>query len=472
MSRDHHRFERPPRPGEEKSEAPSGRRFKALFVFALGILLFGASTLYVLLIVVTIADDIFLPGNEFKIGINLPGVDSGENPEAADINQRINILFLGLDRQRGVPEHTAARTDSVMILTIDPFSKTAGAFSIPRDLLVEIPDGSGGYHTDRINVVWETGEFIYDDYDGGGPGLIKDTIENNFNIPIDNYVILDFEDFIALVDEVGGIDIDVPEYEADFSYADCIGCPGYAVEFFPGREHMDGSRALAYASVRESSNDFKRIERQQLVIQAAAEKALNLGLFLDPARAVDLYRKFKDAVETDVSDLRIPGLAKLMQQVNTNEIRMVSIASATHPCGSGCSGAVLLADWDKVKELQAQVFGDGKIQAEGALVEVRNGTDQEGLAEEFADILRKRGIRDQDLLLGDAASIQGRTLIVDLGGKEYTAKKLAEWLNLSGDRVVGVSDPAAAGLSEATGDVVVVLGSDARSITAALPAGN
>ena len=449
--------------------APKGRRFNPLLIF--GIAMFGVAAFYVLLIVITIADDIFLPGNEIKIGISLPGVDSGENPEAADINQRINILFLGLDRQRGVPEHTAARTDSVMVLTIDPFSKTAGVFSIPRDLLVEIPDGSGGYYKDRINVVWETGEFVYDDYDGGGPGLIKDTIEHNFDIPIDNYVILDFEDFIDLVDEVGGIDIDVPEYEADFSYSDCIGCQTYAVEFLPGQEHMDGQRALAYARVRKSSNDFKRIERQQLVIRAAAEKALSLELFLDPARAVKLYGKFKDAIETDVSDLRIPGLAKLMQQVDTNEIRMVSIASATYPCGE-CLAAVLNADWDKVKELQAQVFGDGKIQAEGALVELRNGTDQEGLAEEFAGMLRKRGIRDEDLLLGDAASVQSRTLIVDLGDKEYTARKLAEWLNLSGDRVVGVSDPAAAGLAGSTSDIIVVLGSDARSIAAAVPSGD
>lgn len=469
MSRDRNHFERPPRPGQEESGAPRGRRFNPLLIF--GIAMFGVAAFYVLLIVVTIADDIFLPGNEIKIGISLPGVDSGENPEAADINQRINILFLGLDRKVGVPEQTAARTDSVMVLTIDPFSKTAGAFSIPRDLLVEIPDGSGGYYTDRINVVWETGEFVYDDYDGGGPGLIKDTIEHNFGIPIDNYVILDFEDFITLVDEVGGIDIDVPEYEADFSYSDCVGCAPYAVEFLPGQEHMDGRRALAYARVRKTSNDFKRIERQQLVIQAAAEKALSLELFLDPARAVNLYGKFKDAIETDVSDLRIPGLAKLMQQVDTDEIRMVSIASATYPCRE-CFAAVLNADWDKVKELQAQVFGDGKIQAEEALVEVRNGTDQEGLAEEFAGMLRKRGIRDEDLLLGDAASVQSRTLIVDLGDKEYTARKLAEWLNLSGDRVIGVSDPAAAGFAGSAGDIVVVLGSDARSIAAAVPFGD
>jgi LCP family protein required for cell wall assembly len=433
-----------------------------------GVAVFAVAAFYVLLVIVTMADDIFLPGNEFKIGVSLPGVDSGENPEAADINERINILFLGLDRRVGVPEGTAARTDSVFVLTIDPFSKTAGVFSIPRDLLVEIPDGNGGYNTDRVNVVWETGEFVYKGYPGGGPGLIKDTIEHNFDIPIDNYVILDFEDFISLVDEVGGVDIDVPEYVADYDYTECAGCYGYAVEFAAGMQHMDGQRALAYARIRKGSNDFKRIERQQLVIQATAEKAMGLDLFVPPTKAVSLYKKFKDAVVTDVSDFRIPGLAKLAQQVGSENIRMVSVAPATYPCQSGCIGSVLEADWDKVAELKAQVFADGRVQKEAALVELQNATDLEGLAEDVAGVLRKQGISEQNMLLGDAAAVQSRTLIVDLAGKDYTAKKLAEWLKLPEDRIVGATDPAASGFVGSQGDIIVVLGPDVRLSTAAI----
>jgi len=459
-------FERTPRPDQPLPPAlAGGRRFNPLLIF--GIAVFAVAAFYVLLVVVTIADDIFFPGNEFKIGVSLPGVDSGENPEAADINERINILFLGLDRRVGVAEGTAARTDSVFVLTIDPFSKTAGVFSIPRDLLVEIPNGSGGYYEDRVNVVWETGEFVYDDYPDGGPGLIKDTIEHNFDIPIDNYVILDFEDFIQLVDEVGGVDVEVPEYVADYNYTECAGCGGYAVEFAPGMQHMDGQRALAYARIRKGSNDFKRIERQQLVIQATAAKALGLDLFVPPTKAVSLYKKFKDAVQTDVSDFRIPGLAKLAQQVGSDNIRMVSIAPALYPCGT-CRGAVQQADWDKVAELKAQVFADGQVQKEAAFLELQNGTDQEGLAEEVAGVLRKQGISEQSMLLRDAAAVQTSTLIVDLAGKGHTAKKLAEWLGLSEDTVVDASDPAAGDFIGSEGDIVVVLGPDVRLSTAAV----
>jgi LCP family protein required for cell wall assembly len=458
-------FERLPRPGQEPPDASKSRRFNPPLI--IGIALFAVAAFYVLLVVLTMADDIFFPGNELPI----PKVSPFEkdDPEVADIDERINILVMGLDRRVGVPDNTAARTDSVFVLTIDPFSKTAGVFSIPRDLVVEIPDGSGGYMENRVNVAWEYGEFVYDDYSGGGPGLAMDTIERNFGIPIDHYVILDFEDFKDLIDEVGGIDVDVPEYVADFSYTDCEGCASYyAVEFLPGPQHMDADRALAYARIRKGSSDFKRIERQQLVIEATADKALSLNLFVN---ALDLYGKYKDAVQTDISDLLIPGLATLARQVGTDNITMVSIASATYPCTS-CTGAMLQADWDIVEELKEQVFGDGKIQAEKARVELQNGTAQSGRAEQFADFLRRQGIPSDLLIVGDADSVYSRSLIVDRAGKEYTAKKLAEWLNLPTDRIVTTPDARASAFADATGDIVVVLGSDARLSTVALPSGD
>lgn len=465
MTRERPPFERPPARSDEALAKPTKKRFNPLVIF--GIALFGVAAFYVLLIVATIADDIFLPGNE------LPAVLSpfeSSDPEVADINERINILVLGLDRRIGEEEGQAARTDTVFVLTVDPFSKTAGVFNIPRDLLVEIPDGNGGYITDRVNVVWEMGQFSYQDYPDGGPGLIKDTIEHNFDVPIDYYAILDFADFVALIDEVGGIDIDVPQYTADYAYSDTLGGPVYAIEFLEGPQHMDGQTALAYARIRKGSNDFQRIERQQLVIRATAKKALSLDVLVPPTNALSLYNAYRDAVDTDIPNSKVLGLAILAADIDLDEVTMVSIADATYPCGAQCTGAVLLADWEKVEELKAQVFADGKIQQEGALVELQNATDQPGLAEEIAAYLRKQGIAAEDLLLGDAPTVQSGTLIVDLGGKDYTARKLAEWLDLSDDSVVNADHPQAASYASATGDIVVVLGSDAsQAATAVTP---
>jgi LCP family protein required for cell wall assembly len=460
-------FERPDRafrhPADEPNPVARKRRFNPLLIF--GIALFAVGAFYVLLIVATIASDIFFPGNKPPLASLVP---IGGDPEVADINDRINIVVLGLDRRIGGGEDTAARTDTVFVLTVDPFSKTAGVFSIPRDLLVDIPDGYGGHYTDRINTVWEVGQYSYQDYPGGGPGLVKDTIEHNFDIPIDNYVIIDFADFVDLIDEVGGIEIDVAEYVADYSYSDTLGGPKYAVEFLPGPEHMDGQRALAYARIRKGSSDFKRIERQQAVIRATAAKALSLDLLVPPTNAVDLYNSYKEAIQTDIPDSKVPGLALLAKQINLEAMEMVSIAGATYPCPD-CPASVLLADWDKVAELKAQVFADGKIQAEGALVELQNGSDRLGLAEEVAGILRKHGIAADDLLLADAETVRAGSVIIDRSGKEYTARKLAEWLNLPKDSIVKATDPMAADYAGSTGDIIVILGSDASPATAAVP---
>ncbi len=470
MNRDVPPFQRPPRPSGQEPTARR-RHYNPLLIF--GIAAFAVAAFYLLLVVVTAADSIFFPGNEIKIGvIKIPGVDSGDTPEYADINQRINVLFLGLDRRRDEPPEMPARTDSVFVLTVDPFSKTGGVFSIPRDLLVEIPDGAGGYIEDRINVAYELGDYTYEGYPGGGPGLAKDTIQHNFGIPIDYYVILNFDNFIALIDEIGGIDIDVPEYAYDPEYNDCNACPAYPVEFLPGPEHMDGDRALAYARIRKSDNDFKRIERQQLVIRATAKRAMDLGILLS-GDALNLYKRYKGAVKTDISDFKIPGLARLAQQIGVDNIRMVSIAEATFPCVD-CPGAMLSADWDKVAELKASVFEDGRLQLEGAVVEVWNGTERPGLAGEFASFLRRQGLAADHIAVDEYANgaLYNSTLIVYRAGKGYTAQRLAQWLNLPPSRVKEASDPEAAPFVQSPGDVVLVLGADANlPSAAAVPGG-
>jgi len=460
-------FERPPRPPALTEH--QRQRYNPFLIF--GIAAFAVAAFYLLLIVVTHVDDIFFPGNEIRIGLRIPGVDSGGNPEYADINQRINILVLGLDQRRDEPTEMPARTDSVFVLTVDPFSKTAGIFSIPRDLLVEIPDGSGGFIKDRINVAYEMGEYAYKNYPGKGAGLAKDTIEHNFGIPIDSYVVLNFNNFIDLIDEIGGINIDVPEYVFDPAYTDRAAGPYYFLEFLPGPQHMDGETALAYARLRHSDNDFKRIERQQLVIRATAKAALRLDILL-PGNARSLYNHYKESVKTDIPDYKIAGLALLANDVGVDNIRMVSIAEATYDCAD-CSAAVLLADWDKVEELKASIFGDGRLLMEGARIEVQNGTEIPGLAEEFASFLRKQGLAADQIAVDEYANgvVYKTTLIVDLAGKSYTTQRLAQWLNLPASRIKTNADPEAAPFLSSAGDIVIVLGDDAGLPSAAVPGG-
>jgi LCP family protein required for cell wall assembly len=456
---------RPGPPADEEEPATGqGQRYSPLIVF--GISAFAVVALYLLLVVVTQIDHIFFPGNEVKPGILakvLPGIDSGENPEAADIEERINILVLGLDRRLDQPKEAPYRADTIFILTVDPFSKTAGGLSIPRDLLVDIPDDRGLYFQDRINTAYVYGETQID-YPGGGPGLAIATVEHNFHIPIDYYVVLDFVAFMDLINELGGVDIDVPEYVFDPEYWECqdsSGCPPRYVEFSAGLQHMDGQTALAYARLRHTDNDLKRIERQQLVMRAAAEKATGLNLF-DIVKARSLYAKYKDATTTDINDFRIPGLAKLAQQVDTERVRLISlkdaVAGETLPSGA----SVLIADWDKVEQIKAQIFLDGRLQAEAARIQVQNGSSDPAMATDFADFLARQGLPPALIQVIEAGDGQFNhlTKIYDLNGKDHTAEKLAEWLLLGEDRIIDSSDPEAAPYLASDADILVVLGTD------------
>ena len=421
---------------------------------------FGMLTFYLALVVATQVDGYIFPGRQLNLGVPevIPGVEL-DTPEHASIEERINIVVLGLDQRRDEPDEGSYRTDSVMILTMDPFSKKGGAFSIPRDTWLDIPDGYGGYITDRINVAYEMGEYNYKDYPGGGAGLVKDTIEHNFNIPIDHYVILNFNNFIDLIDELGGIDIDVPEYAYDPAYDDCNACYAYSVEFLEGPEHMDGERALAYARIRASDNDFKRIERQQLVVRATVRKAADLGTVF--SNALSLYRQYKNAVKTDISDLQIPGLADLAQQIGPDNIRTVSMAEATYPCNS-CPGAVLLWNEAKVEELKARVFSEDAFNEDAATVKILNGTEVPDLARYVKSLIGTRGITSDRVLTDELLDgpLYDETIVVNLDGKEYTAEQIAEWLDLPAARVVTAADPEAAEFLGITSDVVVVLGAD------------
>ncbi|MBI1886372.1 MAG: LCP family protein [Chloroflexi bacterium] len=450
----------PERPEGEPQEG-RGRRYRPLLVF--GIAAFAVLAFYALLAVITQLDDYFLPGNEIDAGFlnNLPFIDSG-NP---DFNDRINILVLGLDRRLDEPKDLATRTDTVFVLTIDPASNTAGVFSIPRDLWVEIPDGQGGFFEQRINVAYEFGENGEVKYKGGGPALAKDTIEHNFGIHIDHYAVLDFENFISVIDELGGVDIDVPEYVYDPLYEECYSCGYYAVEFLPGPQHMDGVRALAYARIRYGSGDLQRIERQHLVMRATLNKAADLGLLLNPKKLLSLFNKYRKSFRTDISAPRAFGIALKANDIPQERIRMISLKDAVFSYTGPGGEAALEWDRDKVEGLKRQLFLDGRIQAEAAKIELQNATDVPGLATDVAERLSNQGLWPELLALADnPASDRRRTLIYNLNGKDYTAEKLAEWLGLSEDQVTDDADRAPPTVN-GPADIIIILGRDVVALT-------
>jgi LCP family protein required for cell wall assembly len=454
-------FDRGDYPPDDEEPARGRGHWSPFLVF--GIALFAAAAFYFALIVATQADKFILPGNEIDLPVSLPGIDNGQ-PAAASIEERINILVMGLDRRVDEPKDNGnTRTDTMFVVTVDPYSKTAGVFSIPRDLLVEIPDGEGGHFKERVNVAYEYGTLK--NYPGGGPGLAIATIEHNFDMKIDHYVVLDFVGFMDLVDEVGGIDVDVKEAIWDPSYCNTTTCSDFEVVYFePGPMHMDGNTALQYVRIRYGSDDLDRIERQQDVIRATLHAALSAQMLI-PNRAASLYDEFRDAVDTDISAFKVPGLALLAQDIPPEKITNISLAPAVQEDYYG-DAAVLIPIWDRIEVLKAQLFFDGQLRSEGAFVEVQNGTETPGLATSVTDYLAKQGFPEADVTIGNTTDgvDHPQTMIYDFGGKPYTAKKLAAWLGLPSSSVqeVRAEDVAFTPAPESAADILVLLGNDAR----------
>lgn len=448
-------------PPDDYLEDDRKRPFK-LFLIA-GIVAFAAVAVYLGFLVATQADEILFPGNEIEPGPvieKLPGIDSGETPESADVEERINLLVLGLDRKLGGAVGFE-RTDTVFVMSVDPYSKTAGVFSIPRDLVVNIPNGRGGFFQDRINVAYQYGESVLEGYPGGGPGLAMDTVELNFKIPLDHYAVIDFEAFIGLVDEIGGIEVNVPVYRSSTNFANCEGCRGYFVEFFPGLQHMNGEAALTYARIRQGTDDLDRIDRQQLIMMAIAEQAIGLDLLL-PNNLVSLFDRYDASVDTSISAWQVPGFAALISGIGVDQMKTVSINDAVQ-LGVLGDASVLYADWEKVNQLKNQIFLDGVLQMESALIHLHNGSADQGLATSIADFLKAQGMAPEnvvELQSGDGP-VQPATRIYNLNGKIRTSETLAQWLGLTPDQVVDGNEVEASPFMASGADIYVVLGSDA-----------
>jgi LCP family protein required for cell wall assembly len=263
---------------------------------------------------------------------------------------RANLLLLGIDRRGGTD--WAYRTDTIIVVTVDPEHKSAAMLSIPRDLQLPIPT----YGEDRINTANVYGYLM--EYPGGGPALLEATIEANFGIPVDNYIMIDFQTFKKVIDTLGGIDVDVAEALHDTRYPDPRPGDPYAyktVHFNPGWQHMDGQRALEYARSRMSTSDFDRARRQQQILLAIRDKALEVGSI---GRWPALVAIMKDAVQTDLSPMKMVALAYHVAATDPSSLKRVVLE---HPLvysyRRADGAAVQLPNWNLIAPVIADLFG-------------------------------------------------------------------------------------------------------------------
>ncbi|MBK9053287.1 MAG: LCP family protein [Chloroflexi bacterium] len=183
--------------------------------------------------------------------------------------QRVTVLVMGIDRRPG--EAFISRTDTMIVMSMNPADNSAVMLSIPRDLYVQIP----GFGRNRINTAFVFGS--QGNNPAAGAELAMQTVEYNLGIPIDHYLMVDFSAVVRGVDALGGIDVDVPFEIYDPTFPDMN--YGFDPLYIPaGRQHFDGLTALKYARTRHVDNDFGRANRQQQVILAVRSKIVSMGV--------------------------------------------------------------------------------------------------------------------------------------------------------------------------------------------------
>ena len=251
-------------------------------------------------------------------------VAAGEEPA-------VNILVLGTDSRTSASDPSqwkegAQRTDAIMIVQVSGDRKTVSVMSIPRDSWVEIP----GHGQGKINAA----------YSYGGPSLTIHTVENLTGIHIDHFAVANFESFVALTDEIGGVRVNLktPQTLA-------------GKELGAGAQVLNGQQALAYTRERSSlpNGDFDRVKRQQTWMRSIVSRVLTNGTLSSPTALYSFLKTASRTVAVDESFTlnQMQSLALETRHLHSNDIAFMTVPTAgTGTSVDGQSIVTLDADAD------------------------------------------------------------------------------------------------------------------------------
>ncbi len=393
-----------------------------------------------------------------------PAIPAANLPPVWDGASRVNVLLLGLDSYDGSADRSGpARSDTMILLTLDPKSRTAGMLSIPRDLWVNVP----GFGYGRINTAYMNGDAAK--LPGGGPALAMKTVEQVIGVPVHYFAQVEFATFITLIDTLDKIPVEVEKNV----YIDPIG-PGADKIFLSRGPHMlGGVEALAYARFRYTQGgDVDRAKRQQQVIMGIRDRALEPARF--PALVADaprIYSVVQEGINTNLTLEQMIRLAILAQEIPVENIKKGIINyEMMLPYSAEVNGqnqSVYKPIPDKIRELRDEIFtASGAIspmaqgadsldlaRQEAATIAIYNGTYTAGLAQTTADYLKSLGFNV--VIVDSTTTFPGSTIVVDRRGRPYTLKHFKELFRLNAAiQLQSDYNPGAAA------DIEIILGPD------------
>lgn len=352
-------------------------------------------------------------------------------------HDRITVVAMGLTQRTTEP----ARTDTLLVMDIDPPNHRVSVLSVPRDLWVNIP----GYGQGKLAIAYEV----------GGPRLAAYTLERELNIPVDYSIALTFGGFSKIVDAMGGVTVNVPQELKDPTYPCLTGYAYCPIDIKPGTQHMDGATALEFVRERHAftQQDLARVQDQQAFVEAVKRTLISPTTWPRLPSVLDAVQR---ALITNLPLNDLPAVAvQYVLPLNHVSHSYINIDNGmVKPDWSQDGQSILVpTSTTVIPNLVHQLFADPTLAQENASIAVLNGTTTSGVAADVEGTLQGLGFHTVAAGNADSTNYGQSEVIVNTavaGPADYTARRLQRLFNASLIREALPGQPAR---------IVVVVGS-------------
>ncbi|MDZ4384891.1 MAG: LCP family protein, partial [Candidatus Moranbacteria bacterium] len=387
---------------------------------------------------------------------------------------RINILLLGV---AGNDKPGKFLTDTIIVASLDLKTNRVALLSVPRDLYVQIPDAK---IWTKINSVYQYGLDNLKDENGLASQAVKKTVTGITGLDIDYYIVLNFNGFEKVIDDIGGINIMNGRDIYDARYPG----PNFSYETFElskGFHQLDGATALKYARERhdDPEGDFGRAKRQQQIMQATKNKIFSAGTFFNVFTLNDLFKTLGENIRTDIPTEDFAGFFELVKKLDTDNINNVvvdawnedSLLKVSHVQYGPTRAFVLIprvGNYGEIRELAENIFDLNKIKRrreeiskEDASIAIINKSGDAKIIAKIKKVLEDNlNYRNVTVLAGRDRSLSGKTVVYDSTGgrKPFTLDEIAT--RLPADVSYAPGPDISEALQNKTADMVLVIGED------------
>lgn len=270
------------------------------------------------------------------LGGATPALAQSIVPRGDGDGDRVTILLLGGDAG---PQRTGLRTDTMIVVTIERETGKAAVFGVPRNLaMTPLPPELAqpfacACWPSLLNELYayaEANPGLFPAGDHPGANALKGAIGYLLGLPIDYFALVDLPGFVDVIDALGGIEIDVPEQVTIFLSPAKEGESWQQYDIPPGRQHLDGHQALAYARSREGESDYERMARQRCLLGALAREA-DVSTLL--RSYPELIRQLTDSLLTDVPRDDLPALIEMLDKVDFADVVVLGFVPPEYTAG-------------------------------------------------------------------------------------------------------------------------------------------